>query len=73
MNQPFWLQWEVGQRVVVRHRIADGRLTDALGHLQRVDATGVEVVTKRGVVSIPAEAIMIGKLVPPAPQRPRRD
>lgn len=72
VHEPFWLEWQIGERAVVRYRTDDGAFSDALGELVRVDADGVEVATKRGVVSVPAAQIAIGKLVPPAPQRRRR-
>ena len=72
-DTPFWRTWQVGERVVVRYRIEDPSysFTDALGELSRVDDTGVEVITRRGPVSVPAERIEIGKKVPPPPQRRR--
>lgn len=75
-DMPFWRTWQVGERVVVRYRIEDETYSysDALGDLARVDHTGVEVITRRGPVSIPAARIEIGKKVPPPPKRrrPRR-
>ena len=69
---PFWLDWQVGERVVVRYRIEDGGFSDALGELVRVDQAGVEVATRRGVVTVRAADIALGKRVPPAPpRRPR--
>lgn len=68
----FWLQWQVGERVVVRYRTEDGGFSDALGELVRVDATGVDVVTRRGVVSVEAADIALGKRVPPPPEPRRR-
>lgn len=69
---PFWRGWQVGERVVVRYRIEDGRYSDALGELARVDDDGVDVITKRGLVSVPAATIAIGKRVPPPPTRRHR-
>lgn len=69
---PFWRQWRVGERVVVRYRIEDGMLSDALGELARVDDEGVDVITRRGLVSVPADRITIGKRVPPPPAPRRR-
>ena len=65
-----WLAWKVGDRVVVRYLDDDGRRTDALGPLTAVTAAYVEVDTKRGNVRVPAERMITGKLVPPAPQFP---
>lgn len=72
-EQPFWRRWQVGERVVVRYRIDDEHYSysDALGELTRVDDDGVEVVTRRGPVSVPADRIAIGKKVPPPPPRRR--
>ncbi|EEH63621.1 hypothetical protein HMPREF0044_0640 [Gleimia coleocanis DSM 15436] len=61
-----WMQWQVGQRVVVRYRLADGR-HDALGHLLEVEPDYVVVNTRRGVVKVLAETMVTGKLVPESP------
>lgn len=71
MSNRQWATWHVGQRVVVRYRIPGG-VSDALGVLNRVDESGVEVETKRGPVSVPGELITHAKLVPPAPAPRRR-
>lgn len=75
-SQPPGARWarslvpaDVGARVVVRHRLADGRLTDALGRLEAW-ADGVLVVrTRTGTVRVAQEALVAGKRVPPAPPR----
>lgn len=61
-----WLKWRVGQRVVVRYRLEDGR-HDALGHLLEVAEDFVVVNTRRGVVKVLAETMVTGKLVPESP------
>ncbi|WP_159619997.1 hypothetical protein [Ruania rhizosphaerae] len=66
-----WRSWRAGERVVVRFRLPEGGLTDALGELLRVDDSGVEVETRRGPVAVPAEAIVLAKRVPPPPPRRR--
>lgn len=72
MSTRFWQEWEIGQRVTVRYRV-DGGFSDALGYIRRIDSSGLDVETKRGVVTVPAELITIGKRVPPPPPpRPRR-
>jgi len=73
--EPAWRRWPVGQRVVVRRRLAEGGLTDVLGDLLEVGADGVLVQTRRGPVHVPAADIALGKPVPPAPPRraPRGD
>ncbi len=73
MAPNFWRAWEVGQRVTVRFRI-DGGFTDALGYIRRIDETGMDIETRRGLVTVAAELITVGKLVPPPParRRPRR-
>lgn len=59
----------VGRRVVVRFRLPDGALTDALGDL--VSGPDPLVVrTTRGDVTIPADAVVAGKQVPPRASRP---
>ena len=64
-----WLQWQVGERVVVRYRVDDG-FSDALGDLLEVRRDGVVVRTRRGDVEVPATAMVTGKRVPPAPPVP---
>jgi len=59
-----WLSWQVGQRVVLRYRDAEGRPTEALGHLTEVAPDHLNVATRRGEVRVPAESLVIGKLVP---------
>ncbi len=61
-----WLQWRVGQRVVVRYRAEDG-IHDALGHLTEVGVHGVTVSTRRGLVSVAAQTMITGKIVPESP------
>ncbi|MDM7830804.1 hypothetical protein QRT05_05625 [Cellulomonas sp. MW9] len=46
-------------------------LTDVLGELLAVDASGVVVRTRQDDVRVPAADIVLAKQVPPAP--PRRD
>lgn len=71
-----WHAWQVGQRVVVRRRLAAGSpqpYTDVLGDLVAVDGDGVTVRTRRdGDVRVPGEQIALGKVVPPAPPRRTR-
>jgi len=67
----FWLEWRVGERVVVRYRV-EGGYSDALGELTRVDGDGVEVSTRRGPVAVAAADIVLGKHVPPPPAPRRR-
>ena len=66
-----WMEWTVGERVVVRYRDTDGRPTDALGHLTEVARDHVCVDTKRGNVRVEASTMITGKRVPPAPIWPR--
>ncbi len=70
-----WTAWPVGQRVVVRRRLPDGRFSDVLGELLATDADGVRVRTRSGEeVAVSAAEIAVGKVVPPArPRRPRGD
>jgi N-acetylglutamate synthase len=53
--------------VVVRHRITDG-FTDVLGELTDVD-THLHVRTSDGVVRVPLDRVVAGKVVPPRPTR----
>jgi hypothetical protein len=81
-----WRAWVPGTRVVVR-RVRDDvevdegggvtdepRYTDVLGDVLAADDDGVLVRTRRGDVHVPAAAIRLTKVVPPAPvRRPRAD
>ena len=63
---------KVGDRVVVRYRLADGRATDALGILLEATPTQLVVDGKRGVERIPVGDVIAAKEVPPPPApRPR--
>lgn len=62
-----WMAWSVGQRVVVRYRLADG-LHDALGDLTEVAVDHVVVDTRRGPVRVDAWTMVTGKAVPPSPR-----
>lgn len=54
-----------GTRVVVRHRLPeDGRASDALGPLVRVERDRVTVRTRAGEVSIARAAVLVAKAVP---------
>ncbi|MDC4232615.1 hypothetical protein M3T53_02655 [Actinomyces sp. B33] len=61
-----WMQWEAGERVVLRYRLADG-LHDALGTVVQVAADHVSIETRRGLVRVEASTMVTGKRVPPAP------
>ncbi len=65
-------QWRsrVGQRVVVRHRLADGSATDVVGELLRADAGTLLVAGRRGEVAVRVQDVIVGKVVPPRPARP---
>ena len=65
---------DVGQRVVVRRfvEIRDDRplFTDVVGDLVAWGDESITVVTRRGPVTVPIEAIVAGKRIPPpAPRR----
>lgn len=59
----------VGARVVVRHRLPDGRLSDALGDLVAAAPEALVVRTARGEVRVAAADVVTGKVVPPRPVR----
>ena len=68
-----WEAWPVGVRVVVRRRLTEGGYSDVLGELLATGPDGVTVRARTGEVTIPAEVIAVGKIVPPPPPpRPRR-
>ena len=65
---------EVGERVVVRFRLPEPgslgpHLSDALGAILNISATAVVIVTRRGAVQMPREAIVSTKRVPLPPKR----
>ena len=60
---------KVGDRVVVRYRLPDGRATDALGTLLTADAEHLVVDGKRGVETIAVADVIAAKEVPPPPVR----
>lgn len=55
----------VGQRVVVRHLLPDGRATDVLGVCQNWGPSSAVLETDSGSVEIPFATIVTGKPVPP--------
>lgn len=64
---------QIGQRVVVRHRIPDGRATDVLGELVALTAQTLTVRDRTGVEHVIAQSdIVAAKVVPPARERPER-
>ena len=63
-----WMQWEPGDRVVVRYRAEDG-VHDALGWLRERSPHYVVIEARRGLVRVEATQMITGKLVarrPPA-------
>lgn len=67
-NPPLpWMEWKVGQRVVLRRREADG-LYDALGEVLEVNPNYVTIQTRKGPVTVPAHKMVTGKRVPAPPQ-----
>lgn len=57
-----WLQWQPGDRVVVRYRAPDG-IHDALGTLIETTHDHVVIEARRGKVRVDAESMIIGRLV----------
>ncbi len=64
-----WMQWQIGERVVVRYRGEDGFLHDALGELVRAEPSRVTIQTRAGEVEVHASTMITGKRVPPPPAR----
>lgn len=60
---------DVGHRVVLRTRTADGRLTDLLGHVERWSDGVVVVRTRAGSVQVAEGDVVAGKRVPDPPPR----
>lgn len=64
---------DLGRRVVVRHRLPDGRGTDVLGELIAADPDQLVVRDRHGTAhAIAQTAIIAGKPIPPAPPRRTR-
>ena len=61
-----WMSFAVGERIVIRYRLADG-LHDALGEALEVAPTHVTVATRRGPVRVDARTMVTGKRGPPPP------
>ena len=63
-------QDDVGQRVVLRRRLPDGRLSDVLGVLSRWDDDVAGVRSRTGEETVVARAdVVAGKRIPPPPVR----
>ncbi|KQX65613.1 GNAT family N-acetyltransferase [Angustibacter sp. Root456] len=63
---------QVGQRVVIRRGLGQGRFADVLGELLSWDRDGdgvARVLTRHGEVSVPLGQVVAGKPVPPPPVR----
>jgi len=65
---------DVGQRVVVRRRLADGRSGDLLGELLQWDDTTVRVLDRDGREHRVdrSEVVAAKRVPPPPPRRPAR-
>ena len=68
-SQAAWAA-RVGSRVVVRHRLHGGGLTDSVGELESAGQDALTVVTRRGSETIRLDDVVAGKVVPPRPSRP---
>jgi ribosomal protein S18 acetylase RimI-like enzyme len=55
----------LGRRVALRHRLADGLLTDAVGELSDAGADAVVVHTRRGPVRVARSAVVAVRAIPP--------
>ena len=63
-------QDDVGQRVVLRRRLPDGRLSDVLGVLSRWDDEAAGVRSRTGDETVvPRADVVAGKRIPPPPVR----
>ena len=60
----------VGDRVVIRYGLPDGRATDALGDVVAITGLTCTVRTKRGDDPVPIAAAIAARRVPPGPRRP---
>lgn len=66
-----WLQWQLGQRVVVRYQAADG-VHDALGTLLETAPDHVVIEARRGTVRVEASTMITGRAVPNTQPRGNR-
>jgi len=55
----------LGRRVALRHRLADGLLTDAVGELSGAGADALVVHTRRGPVRVARGAVVAVRAIPP--------
>lgn len=61
---------DVGSRVVIRHRLPDGALTDVLGQLEAWDGDRLAIRRRDGsLTSVSWNDVVAAKVVPPAPAR----
>ncbi len=69
VSPPFlpWMEWNVGERVVLRYKLSDG-FHDALGNVLDVAPDHVTIDTRRGAVRVEASTMVTGKRVPPSPR-----
>ncbi len=64
---------DVGRRVLLRRRLPNGYLTDAIGELESWSGGVLVVHTKDGShVEVAEETLVAGKVVPPPPPRRAR-
>ncbi|MBE9404403.1 acetyltransferase [Brachybacterium sp. Marseille-Q2903] len=75
-RRPGWAPFlEPGRRVVLRYAIDrtssphGESMTDALGTILEVDQKAVDVMTRRGRVTVPRTLMVASKEVPPPPPR----
>ncbi|WP_256842292.1 hypothetical protein [Ornithinimicrobium cryptoxanthini] len=59
----------LGERVTVRHRLADGRASDAVGRITARDRDALTLHTRRGEVHIPLDAVLVHRVVQAVPWR----
>lgn len=60
---------DVGARVVLRHRLPDGGLTDVLGYVERWSDGTVQVRTRTGTTVVAEADLVAAKRVPEPPAR----
>jgi len=54
---------DVGRRVTVRRRLADGKLSDSIGLLRTIDDTQITVETRDGIVVIVRADIVASRVI----------
>ena len=71
LDPDVWRAWPLGTRVTVRSRICDPlhKYSDTIGVILESDSEGLLLDTRKGEVRVVGADILLGKPVPPPPER----